>query len=226
MRDNVAKGPLVDTEEATLIKPGKHIDFPILFLAGSHYLGRLITTSSSAVNNLLNTTFHHVVLLLSHPRTRCFGANIRPIASFRSRFLFSFTQSVCKLVEHCPHTPSKLLCKQYTCASGWSDDPLRLGWRSELYDCCRSWNTELYLYFWGVCLYRCTSKVGCFGYNRNIRGPHSYVLSLFDVTCLYALTAGNFDPSFVNSMLPKMTFVALDYPNTDDLHVAIHHLFV
>lgn len=50
--------------------------------------------------------------------------------------------------------------------------------------------------------------------------------NLFDVTCLYALTAGNFDPSFVNSMLPKMTFVALDYPNTDDLHVAIHHLFV
>ncbi|KAL0242205.1 hypothetical protein I308_105834 [Cryptococcus tetragattii IND107] len=50
--------------------------------------------------------------------------------------------------------------------------------------------------------------------------------NLFDVTCLYALTAGSIDPSVINSILPKMMFVALDYPNTDDLSVAIHHLFV
>lgn len=50
--------------------------------------------------------------------------------------------------------------------------------------------------------------------------------SLFDVTCLYALTAGSIDPSVINSILPKMMFVALDYPNTDDLSVAIYHLFV
>nr|KIR44154.1 hypothetical protein I312_06643 [Cryptococcus bacillisporus CA1280] len=28
--------------------------------------------------------------------------------------------------------------------------------------------------------------------------------NLFDVTCLYALTAGGIDPSFINSILPKM----------------------
>lgn len=50
--------------------------------------------------------------------------------------------------------------------------------------------------------------------------------SLFDVTYLYALTAGGIDPSFINSILPKMMFVALDYPHTDDLPIAIHHLFV
>ncbi|OWZ26638.1 hypothetical protein C356_06875 [Cryptococcus neoformans c45] len=50
--------------------------------------------------------------------------------------------------------------------------------------------------------------------------------NLFDVTCLYALTAGKIDPSIISSILPKMAFVALEYPNTDDLSVTIHHLFV
>lgn len=62
--------------------------------------------------------------------------------------------------------------------------------------------------------------------NEKLGGPHSYVLSLFDVTCLYALTAGKIDPSIISSILPKMAFVALEYPNTDDLPVAIHHLFM
>lgn len=38
--------------------------------------------------------------------------------------------------------------------------------------------------------------------------------SLFDVTCLYALTAGSIDLSFSNSILPNMVFVALNYSNT------------
>ncbi|KIR40052.1 hypothetical protein I307_04848 [Cryptococcus deuterogattii 99/473] len=50
--------------------------------------------------------------------------------------------------------------------------------------------------------------------------------NLFDVTCFYALTAGSIDPSFINSILPKMMFVVLDHPNTDDVPVAFDHLFV
>ncbi|ODN72848.1 hypothetical protein L202_08277 [Cryptococcus amylolentus CBS 6039] len=50
--------------------------------------------------------------------------------------------------------------------------------------------------------------------------------NLFDVTCLYSMTAGKVDTNELSTVLPKMAFSALQYPDTLNLPVAIHHLFV
>ncbi|WVQ83500.1 hypothetical protein IAT38_005641 [Cryptococcus sp. DSM 104549] len=50
--------------------------------------------------------------------------------------------------------------------------------------------------------------------------------SLFDVSCLYSLTAGKVDPSLITSLVPKIAYNSLGYPDTGKLPIAIHHLFV
>ncbi|WVQ77795.1 hypothetical protein IAR50_007485 [Cryptococcus sp. DSM 104548] len=50
--------------------------------------------------------------------------------------------------------------------------------------------------------------------------------NLFDVTCLYSMTSGKVDTINLSTALPEMAFSALQYPDTSNLPVAIHHLFV
>ncbi|TYJ52394.1 hypothetical protein B9479_007012 [Cryptococcus floricola] len=50
--------------------------------------------------------------------------------------------------------------------------------------------------------------------------------NLFDMTCLYSMTAGKVDTNELSTLLPEMAFSALQYPDTLNLPVAIHHLFV
>ncbi|WVF66734.1 hypothetical protein IAT40_001476 [Kwoniella sp. CBS 6097] len=52
--------------------------------------------------------------------------------------------------------------------------------------------------------------------------------NLFDVSCLFSMTAKTIDPVTLNDLLPKLAFKALSFPSLGDdgLQIAINHLFV
>ncbi|WVN90516.1 uncharacterized protein L203_105752 [Cryptococcus depauperatus CBS 7841] len=50
--------------------------------------------------------------------------------------------------------------------------------------------------------------------------------NLYDVSCLFTGTAGHVDPATISSVLPQKAFSYLSYPDTSNLPVAIHHLFI
>ncbi|WVQ85920.1 hypothetical protein IAT38_008088 [Cryptococcus sp. DSM 104549] len=50
--------------------------------------------------------------------------------------------------------------------------------------------------------------------------------NLFDVSCLYSLTAGKVDSAQLSTQLPQIAFNMLKFPDAGPLPVAIHHLFV
>ncbi|WRT65390.1 uncharacterized protein IL334_002333 [Kwoniella shivajii] len=50
--------------------------------------------------------------------------------------------------------------------------------------------------------------------------------NLFDVSCLYTLSAGFVDPAALSNLLPKMAFSDVSFPNAGKLSIAMHHQFV
>ncbi|WVQ94347.1 hypothetical protein IAU59_001426 [Kwoniella sp. CBS 9459] len=50
--------------------------------------------------------------------------------------------------------------------------------------------------------------------------------NLFDVSCLFSITAKTIDPAILSSLLPKLASKALSFPDAGKLPIAINHLFV
>lgn len=147
---------LLDKEKAT-INPGGNLDLSILFirLLGHQQLGcpqfdKVLLFTMTLSYPILGLVVLFPTIVLSLP------SSLNPYSD-----LTNLSASPLNIVRTLPQSCS---VSNIPGASGRPIKPRRLGWRSELYDCCWPWNTELSLYFRSVRLHWCTSKVGRFIY--------------------------------------------------------------